>query len=113
MMIIIVNVQALPGIYFNRKNVALSRSAHYINDKQSFSTANFNGWGLLEHIFISITEKSPAMQGSFNVRFVFYTVVNASIIWLNTFPIRGPKRIRTAITIIATNTKINAYSTKP
>jgi len=36
-----------------------------------------------------------------------------TMIVLKMFPIAGPSNVRTAITTIATNTRINAYSTNP
>jgi len=35
------------------------------------------------------------------------------IIWLKTLPIAGPSRARIIITTTDTNTRINAYSTRP
>jgi len=42
-----------------------------------------------------------------------YADVRAYEIRLNTLPIWGPRRVRIAITTIATRTRINAYSTNP
>ena len=49
------------------------------------------------------------------MRFFYSTKRNykEELMLLNVFPIIGPRRVKAAITTIATKTRINAYSTRP
>ncbi|MCK6567336.1 MAG: hypothetical protein HUU12_10060 [Anaerolineales bacterium] len=60
--------------------------------------------------------KKPRFEsGAFLLQFVErdYTLLRLSLMVLKTLPMIGPRIMRTAITTMATKTRINAYSTKP